>query len=254
MTQRSIKNPRRGRPRISRRLLPCVLLCVLFLPACRSAADDSADLLFLLGAGGVVLVESTPRALSLDGTGSYGVLGTGNDIALYSFTITQDSPVLATVYASPVLDAVMTLTLPGVRTIYQNDRSLAGVVERREVSVTAGDYILQVSPFDAGTGTYFTAVSDGAVSGGGSCVIDASLCRDYAPGTAEDAARGNCSNAGGTFAANACTSTNRTGQCTTAFFDVGIVTDNGYSPTYATGALLQAYCLNVYGADDFVFE
>lgn len=255
MTQRSIKIPRLPqRSAVRRSVFTALLPCVLFTCACNPGAEENTDLLVLLAGGAAVVVESTPQPLSLDGTGAYGALGTGNDIALYSFSLAQDSPSLTAVYANTVLDAVLTLSLSGVRTVYRNDRALAGVVERREASLGAGTYILQVSPFAVSTGIYFVAATTGAVSGGGSCVIDASRCRDYAPGTAENAARGNCGNAGGTFATNACSSTNRTGQCTTAFFDTGIVTDNGYSPTYLTGALLLTFCLSEYGADDFVFQ
>ncbi|MEQ9366862.1 MAG: hypothetical protein RIF32_21660 [Leptospirales bacterium] len=240
-----------------RRLVPVLALFGFALLSCGVGADDPPDPLVELLTYGAVLNETRVTALATDGVGVIGFLPNQEARQRYGF-FGQPAGHLLVLYGAPdgstSLDGGIDLATSAGVSIVSADRRLRGLVERREAILSATQYLVTVRAFTGTFGSYSVAVSAGAVSGGGSCAIGATVCRDYNRGAVDSLARANCAAAGGAFSAAACTTTSRVAQCTTGFFDSGATTVNGYSPGFANAALFQADCLTTFGADQFVFQ
>ncbi|MCR9142145.1 MAG: hypothetical protein NXI24_07825 [bacterium] len=227
------------------------------LLSCHSAADDSADTITELLLYGAVADAARVVTLTTNGVGATGLLANQEASERYRFTGSAAGHLIVFYGAADggaTLDGILDLATGAGTAVTTVDRQIQGLVERREVILTAAEYLLTVRAFTGTAGSYTVAVAAGGVQGGGSCTIGANLCRDYNSGASDASARANCTAAGGAFSSAACTATNRVGRCTTGFFDSGATTVNGYSPGFANGTLYQADCLTSFGLDQFVFE
>lgn len=234
-----------------------LLLLSMFLSCGSSATDDSGNTLIELLAYSAVLNATQILPLTTNGVGTSGLLSNQQAVQRYSFTGSSVAHLMVLYGAadsSTSLDGVLDLATGAGVAVTQVDRQIQGLVERRESILTATQYLLTVRAFSGTSGTYAVAISAGTVSGGGSCVVSASNCRDYNAGTGETPARANCTAASGAFSSAVCTATNRVGRCTTGFFDTGVTSVSGYSPGFTNAILFQADCLTTFGADQFLSE
>lgn len=230
--------------------------------ACQnSTADADAELerFQILAIGSALLSLNSAQAIATDGVGVAGFLPNESATARYEFTPGADGGYLLAVYTNAdavrQLDAILALEVSGGRALFRVDRNgggPAGSVERRESILSGQTYRATVSAMPGTFGSFAIAVAGSPVSGGGSCVVSASECRDYNVGADETRVRADCMDAGGTFQPGSCTTTARVGQCTSAGANTGIFTHSGYSPGFLNATLYQAHCLATYGVDQFV--